>query len=55
MTFNPAEIEMLRSSLANLEYLIEKVPEPDVRRSFMEQRNRCQDRLAELEAQKAAS
>jgi hypothetical protein len=55
MTVNPAEVEMLRESLANLEYLIEKSFEPDVKQSFIEQRSRCKDRLAELEAMRKAA
>jgi len=56
MTVNPAEVQMLRESLANLEYLIEKVPESEVKQSFKAQRDRCLDRLAELESmQKAAT
>jgi hypothetical protein len=40
----------------SLEYLIEKVPDPELRQSFCEQRARCKDRLAELEfLQKAAT
>jgi hypothetical protein len=50
MEFSPAEIKMLRESLANLDYLIEKVSEPEVNQSFREQRDRCKNRLAELES-----
>jgi glutathione S-transferase len=56
MTFNPAEVKLLSESLVSLEYLIEKVPDPELRQSFCEQRARCKDRLAELEfLQKAAT
>ena len=55
MSVNPAEVQMLRESLANLEYLIAKDFEPEVKQSFVEQRNRCKDRLAELEAMRKAA
>jgi hypothetical protein len=47
---------MLKESIANLEYLIAKLPQPEFKQSFSEQKERCMKRLAELEAvQKAAT
>jgi hypothetical protein len=50
MVVNPAEIRMLQECLLNLEYLIEKIPDPECKQSFTEQRERCKGRLAELES-----
>jgi hypothetical protein len=50
MVINSSEIKMLRESLADLEYLIEKFLEPELNQSLKEQRDRCKGRLAELGA-----
>jgi hypothetical protein len=55
MAVNKAELKMLKQSIANLNYLIEKAPESNNKESYREQRGRCEDRLAELEAAKSAN
>ena len=49
MIINPNEIKMLRESAANLEYLIQKISDPELKKSFAEQLEHCKARLLEIE------